>query len=419
MTESPPQVVHDEPETIDKDMQHRYRVFKKNTPYLYDYVLTNSLLWPSLSVQFFPDLEADNGTHSGPENKAASQLASQRLLLGTFTLGQAIDSISIQQLPYYRNLNQCISIDHWNYNVDKQEFELSTVRQTKLRLLQSINHLGDVNKVRYMPQNPDVIASANNRGDLSVYNRTKHSTIKKLADDSVVNEPQLRLRNAVKPTTSDIFAMDWNRQKEGVVVAGAMDGTVSTYDIQSSYAQKDDITIAQAWYTENPVGVNDVEWVHGHDSVFVLADDAGTFGVFDVRTEAVPVKSHSTRVAINSVSVNPSNDFCVATGDAEGAVAIWDLRAPTESIAAFSPHSDAITQLKWHPKFRNVLGSSSADRLVKLLDVGKDQVLFSHEGHMLGVNDFDWSLHEDWMVASVADDNALHVWKPASTLLPI
>lgn len=31
---------------------------------------------------------------------------------------------------------------------------------------------------------------------------------------------------------------------------------------------------------------------------------------------------------------------------------------------------------------------------------------------MLGVNDFDWSLHDDWLVATVGDDNSLHAWKP-------
>lgn len=407
-----------EQETIDRATQHRYRVFKKNSPYLYDYISTNSLLWPSLLVQFFPDSEEAEPSTTEKAKPAAAQLAYQRLLLGTFTLGQAIDSILIQQLPYYRNLNLAIDIDHWNYNTDKEEFELPTVAKTKLRLLQSINHAGDVNKLRYMPQNPDVIASANNKGDVLVYNRTKHSTIKKITDDAVINEPQLRLVNTALPATGDIFALDWNKQKDGTIAVGAMDGTISMYDIRGGYATKNDTTIAQSWTEKNPIGINDLEWIPKHDSVFVTADDGGTFAVFDTRAQSGRVKSHTTSVAINSIGVNPHNNFCVATGDAAGAVKIWDLRAPDECLNTFAVHADSITQVKWHPKFDLVLGSCSADRLVKILDAARtDPLVFSHEGHMLGVNDFDWSLHEDWMVASVADDNSLHLWKPASTVI--
>lgn len=433
VTESPGPEDNEAPTIIDKDTQRRYRVFKKNSPFVYDYLLTNSLLWPSLSVQFFPDLEvADaqnvNSTNSGSKPNAAAELAHQRLLLGTFTLGQAVDAIHIYQAPYYRNLNNCINTDHWNYNAEKEEFELPTVSKTKLRVLQSINHHGDVNKLRYMPQNPDIIASANNVGDLHVYNRTKHSTIKKLGEEDKVNEPQLRLVNggsgangeSVDVQNTDIFALDWNSQTESVLVSGSMDGQLNVYDIRGNYANRSaNNTIHHTWTIENGVGINDVEWVPLHDSVFLTADDAGALSLFDKRSHGAAVKTVGGSSPKNSLSTNPGNEFCVATGDAQGQIDIWDLRALTQCAKTILGHVDAITQVKWHPRFTAVLGSSSADRLVRLFDVAEPDLplLFSHEGHMLGVNDFDWSLHEDWMVASVADDNSLHFWKPAQHVI--
>ncbi|KAM9923104.1 hypothetical protein OXX59_005386 [Metschnikowia pulcherrima] len=420
--------VSPEPETgpIDEQAQHRYRVFKKNSPFLYDYLQTNALLWPSLTVQFFPDLETASLRSSGSghvteptalKSASVSQLAHQRLLLGTFTLGQAVDAVHIYQAPYYRDLNKCINTENWAYNAEKAEFELPTVSKTKVRVLQSINHHGDVNKLRYMPQNPDILASANNVGDVCVYNRTKHSTIKKLGEESKVNEPQIRLVNDTAEKT-DIFALDWNKQAEAVLVAASMSGQVNVFDIQKTYAARQNNLINQDWTAELAVGINDVEWAHKHNSIFITADDSGSISLFDIRSSNTAVKASKCSAPINSISINPSNDFCVATGDAEGQIDIYDIRAMQEKATSLKAHEDAITQVKWHPKFRSVLGSSSADKSVRLFDVADENPLFfSHEGHMLGVNDFDWSMHEDWMIASVADDNSLHLWKPAHTAI--
>ena len=38
----------------DQQLQEDYRVWKKNTPYLYDAVMTHSLEWPSLTVEWLP-----------------------------------------------------------------------------------------------------------------------------------------------------------------------------------------------------------------------------------------------------------------------------------------------------------------------------------------------------------------------------
>lgn len=419
-------VESESPSLIDKATQHRYRVFKKNAPYLYDYLSTSSLLWPSLSVQFFPDLEqnnpqADEGESDIHQEKLnsspAKELAFQRLLLGTFTLGQSVDSISINQLPYYKNLNKCINIEQWNYSTDKEEFELSTVPKNKLSVNQTINHLGDVNKLKYMPQNPDVIASSNNLGNFLVYNRTKHSTIKTLMGESDINEPQLRLLNPSHPTSTDIFAFDWNKQKEGVTVAGSMDGIISLYDIRTGYASKRGNVISSSWNYINTIGINDIEWVLTHDSVFLSADDHGAIRLHDIRCNDATL-SYKTITALNSIGVNPGNPFCVASGLSDGQIELRDIRSPTEPLKCFTPHGDAITQLKWHPKFHGVLGSALADKLVKLHDVTvENKIMFDHQGHMLGVNDFDWCPHEDWKIASVADDNSLHVWRPAQHLV--
>ena len=40
----------------EKVIAEEYKVWKKNSPFLYDTVMTHSLEWPSLSVQWLPDV---------------------------------------------------------------------------------------------------------------------------------------------------------------------------------------------------------------------------------------------------------------------------------------------------------------------------------------------------------------------------
>jgi histone-binding protein RBBP4 len=40
---------------------------------------------------------------------------------------------------------------------------------------------------------------------------------------------------------------------------------------------------------------------------------------------------------------------------------------------------------------------------------GPPELLFVHAGHTEALSDFSWSANDDWVIASVASDNTLHV----------
>ena len=77
-----------------------------------------------------------------------------------------------------------------------------------------------------------------------------------------------------------------------------------------------------------------------------------------------------------------------------------------------------------------MFASSSSDRRVILWDcsrIGQEQseedaddgppeLLFVHGGHTSKVSDFGWSETEEWVLASVAEDNILQVYQPASSI---
>merc|ERR1712047_213456 len=75
-----PEMADKEPEQFDEAVEERvineeYKIWKKNTPFLYDLVMTHALEWPSLTAQWLPDV-------TRPEGKDYSV---HRLILGTHT----------------------------------------------------------------------------------------------------------------------------------------------------------------------------------------------------------------------------------------------------------------------------------------------------------------------------------------------
>lgn len=44
---------------------------------------------------------------------------------------------------------------------------------------------------------------------------------------------------------------------------------------------------------------------------------------------------------------------------------------------------------------------------------GPPELLFIHGGHTSKVSDFSWNQCEDWVIASVAEDNILQIWQMA------
>jgi len=63
----------DEDMRVKKVINDEYKIWKKNTPFLYDLIMTHALEWPSLTVQWIPDTStrSDNALH--------------KLILGTHT----------------------------------------------------------------------------------------------------------------------------------------------------------------------------------------------------------------------------------------------------------------------------------------------------------------------------------------------
>lgn len=62
-------------EVEERLINEEYKIWKKNTPFLYDLVITHALEWPSLTVQWMPDRD----------EPAGKDYSVQKMILGTHT----------------------------------------------------------------------------------------------------------------------------------------------------------------------------------------------------------------------------------------------------------------------------------------------------------------------------------------------
>ena len=47
---------------------------------------------------------------------------------------------------------------------------------------------------------------------------------------------------------------------------------------------------------------------------------------------------------------------------------------------------------------------------------GPPELLFIHGGHTSKISDFSWNSNDDWVIASVAEDNILQIWQMAENI---
>jgi len=111
---------------------------------------------------------------------AQKPYTTHRLLLGTHTSGQAQDYLQIATVQIPKRGNPATGadkLDRADYDDERGELGGHNLPPTpRIQIIQRINHAGEVNRARYMPQNPDLIATKAVTGEVLIFDRTKHSS---------------------------------------------------------------------------------------------------------------------------------------------------------------------------------------------------------------------------------------------------
>ncbi|KAL0226423.1 hypothetical protein P9112_013747 [Eukaryota sp. TZLM1-RC] len=385
-----------------------YKLWKKNTPYLYDVVLTHALDWPSLTVEWLNESEND---------VTDPNYTLKRLVVGTHTSGNEPDYLRIAEL---RLPNKNVELDIAQYETGPGEVGGYGVAQSHVKIIQSIPHPGEVNRARVSPHQSNLIATKDPQGKVNIFDFTKHSSRPRPTEKP---NPNMVLNGH----SAEGYGLGWSRTTEGLVVSGSYDKLVCVWDIREDQKHFDPLWTS----VDHKDNVEDVEFHPFTDQIIASVSDDGVLLLHDRRTsESPPISKQAHDGAANSLSWSRHRDTLLLTGGADQVAKLWDTRYMENCRHEFAIHEDEVYNVAFSPFKETVFATSSADRRVAVWDIsrigasqtseevedGPPELLFIHGGHTNRVNDFAFCPHEDWMMASVADDNVLQVWEMASCI---
>lgn len=393
-------------------VNEEYKIWKKNTPFLYDLVVTHALEWPSLTVQWLADREEPPG----------KDYSVQQLLLGTHTSENEQNYLmrAQVQLPL-----EDTETDARQYDEERGEVGGFGSAAGKVQVIQQINHHGEVNRARYMPQNPFLLATKTVSAEVYVFDYTKHPS--KPPPNGGCN-PDVRL----KGHKTEGYGLAWSPFCEGHLLSGSDDAQICLWDIQAN-TSKHKVLDAKTIFQKHLGVVEDVAWHSKHEYLFGSVGDDKQLLIWDTRRAGTDSPLHAVEAhtaEVNCLAFNPHNEWVLATGSADKTVALHDIRNLSTRLHTFMNHTEEVFQIGWNPKNETVLASCGADRRLMVWDLsrigdeqspddaedGPPELLFIHGGHTSKISDFAWNPNDDWVIASVAEDNILQIWQMAENI---
>jgi histone-binding protein RBBP4 len=277
-----------------------------------------------------------------------------------------------------------------------------------------------------MPQNSLIKSTKTENAEVYVIDYTKHAS---KPEQSGACSPDIRLTGH----QTEGYGLAWSGFREGYLLSGSDDAQICLWDINAANSK---MLGAMAIYHQHLGVVEDVAWHSKHEYMFGSVGDDKQLIVWDTR-QPVPSSivhaGEAHQAEVNCLAFNPFNEYVLATGSADKTVALHDLRNLTKRLHVLEHHAEEVFQIGWSPKNETVLSSCGADRRLMVWDLsrigdeqtnedaedGPPELLFIHGGHTSKISDFAWNPSDDWVIASVAEDNILQIWQMAENIYDV
>ncbi|KAL5564883.1 hypothetical protein UlMin_028047 [Ulmus minor] len=368
---------------MERQIEEEYNQWRERyAPSSYDWSFNQGFSYrPSHTVEWLPGRE-ENG-----------DFAFQTLMFGNYTLRDHSNYLVFAKLKLPASANANIS-------------------SLGCEIIKKIKHDGIVYRARFMSnENQKIIAT-----------KTSSSGLVCLFDSSKPSSEALVL--TLKGHTKSGKALSWNKSINGYLLSGSLDAKVCLWDVNATPNNK--TLEAYALYQDHNGPVRDVAW--RNESSFGSVGVDKCLNIYDLRSPAAsnPVqyvlahKKESTCLAFN-----PFNGELVVTGSLDHTIKVFDLRQTRFEVHTLKHHRGRVNQLGWNPKYKGILASGCHSRMVLIWDLtrigqiltreeeaeGPPELLFDHAGHKGQITDFAWNTSKDRIIASVAKDNSLQIWK--------
>lgn len=313
-----------------------------------------------------------------------------KLILGTHTSDNEPNHLCIATV---RLPTEDTELDVRKYDEEKGELGGYGGSAAKVEISIRMNHEGEVNRARYCPQNPFLIATKTPTGDVLIYDYSKHPTMPEKDDRTA--RPQVRC----KGHDEEGYGLAWNPLETGQLLSGSDDRSLCIWDVNVGGSKASTTTsgtsntgVGTSASTSGNTNVaselqptmkiksahseviEDVAWHRFHKNLFASVGDDRLLQIWDTR-ESVTSGSRMKVTAHNGdvmcVSFNPFAEYLVLTGGTDKVVKVWDtrqLKTPSHTLAS---HDDDVLGVQWAPFNEAVCASSGADRRVMIWDLSK------------------------------------------------
>lgn len=383
-------------------IKEEYELWRKNCRYMYEFVSETALTWPSITVQWLPDHK---------ENKEEGIIDS-KLLLGTHTSGQDTNYLKLAstQIPSFPKS-------------DIAKLDEPRKATTKLKITRKFENNYEINRARYMYQQPNIVATINGMGEIDLYD---------------LDGDYKESISHFTPHEANGYGISWNPFTEGYLLSSSDDRTIVLTDTQKLLSGTDDCQVFKTIAHDDII--NDVKWHSLDKNLYGSVSDDKTLFLFDARSPKNAVSSFYSPNSdgINTLSFSPFSRNLVAVGNANSNISLLDIRSLTAStksekglLHTMMGHSDSITNLEFSPHTDGIIASGAQDRRVIIWDIfkigeeqtqedaedGCPELFMMHAGHTGAVTDLSWCPYKNWTLASVADDNIVHLWELSNELL--
>lgn len=210
--------------SLDRLINEEYKIWKKNTPFLYRVVLSKALEWPSLTIQWLPT--PPRRATSTPSYTVAS------LLLGTHTSGDVQNYLMVAnaRLPTASTPVDGTAFAFAPAGVGSGELGAYGAGENgRVDVAKKVCHDGEVNRARAMPQGTGgVVATKTITAEVLVWDLDRHPAVPPAGDRTA--RPQVRLAGH----TQEGYGVAWSPVARGLLASGADDALVCVWDVAAA-----------------------------------------------------------------------------------------------------------------------------------------------------------------------------------------
>eukprot|EP00033_Pygsuia_biforma_P000295 GCRY01000362.1.p1 GENE.GCRY01000362.1~~GCRY01000362.1.p1 ORF type:complete len:488 (-),score=112.96 GCRY01000362.1:100-1563(-) len=382
-----------EDETLDYDPSAYYMLHRFHTE------------WPCLSFDVLRDT-------LGVERKSFPH--TMFLVAGT----QADDAAN-NQLVVVKASDLCKTLEN-EEDIDAAMDEDSDTEDDPIIEQKHFAHPGGVNRVRSMPQEPNIVATMSDTSHVHIWDISKLWKGSELSVGRPAGSPMF----SFKGHADEGFALDWSKTAPGRFLSG--DCSKHIYLWEHSHGAS--WTVDKTPYNGHTSSIEDLQWSPNEKDVFASCSADTTVRVWDARRRndsVLTIAAHTTDV--NVISWNPTASHLIVSGSDDGSFRVWDLRNPSKFLAHFCWHRGPITSVEWSPAKDDstMLAATSEDNSCSVWDLSVEadaeaasadtadyppQMLFLHQGQN-NLKEVHWHPQIPGTLITTAEDS-FNIFQP-------